>query len=38
MDAHEVSPIVNSATYDGPECIQSVADDEVPFGGQLSLL
>ena len=26
MDAHDVSPIVNSAKYDGPECIQPVSD------------
>jgi putative SOS response-associated peptidase YedK len=38
MDAHDVSPIVNAAKYDGPECIQAVADDEIPKGGQLSLL
>jgi len=38
MDAHDVSPIVNSAKYDGPECIQPVSDDEIPRGGQLSLL
>jgi putative SOS response-associated peptidase YedK len=25
MDAHDVSPIVNSAKYDGPECIQPVS-------------
>ena len=37
MDAHDVSPIVNSAKYDGPECIQPVSDDETPTG-QLSLL
>jgi hypothetical protein len=37
MDAHDVSPIVNSAKYDGPECIQAVLDDEMPRG-QLSLL
>jgi putative SOS response-associated peptidase YedK len=37
-DAHEVSPIVNSAKYDGPECIRPVSDDERPRGGQLSLL
>ena len=37
MDAHDVSPIVNSAKYDGPECIQPVSDDEPPRG-QLSLL
>ena len=23
MDAHDVSPIVNSAKYDGPECIKT---------------
>ena len=38
MDAHDVSPIVNSAKYDGPECIRPVVDDEMPRGGQLSLL
>ena len=38
MDAHDVSPIVNSAKYDGPECIHPVADDGIPRGGQLSLL
>jgi putative SOS response-associated peptidase YedK len=38
MDAHDVSPIVNSAKYDGPECIRSVSDDEIPRAGQLSLL
>jgi putative SOS response-associated peptidase YedK len=37
MDAHDVSPIVNSAKYDGPECIRPVSDD-TPTGGQLSLL
>jgi putative SOS response-associated peptidase YedK len=36
MDAHDVSPIVNSAKYDGPDCIQRVSDDELPRG-QLSL-
>ena len=30
MDAHDVSPIVNSAKYEGPECIQPVSDDEIP--------
>jgi putative SOS response-associated peptidase YedK len=25
MDAHDVSRIVNSAKYDGPECIQAVS-------------
>ncbi len=29
MDAHDVSPIVTSAKYDGPECIRPVSDDEV---------
>jgi putative SOS response-associated peptidase YedK len=38
MDAHDVSPIVNSAKYDGPECIRPVSDDEKPSAGQLSLL
>jgi putative SOS response-associated peptidase YedK len=38
MDAHDVSPIVNSAKYDGPECIQPVASEEIPRAGQLSLL
>ena len=38
MDAHEVSPVVNSAKYDGPECIRPVSDDDLPRGGQLSLL
>ena len=38
MDAHDVSPIVNSAKYDGPECIKPVSDDEIPSGRQLSLL
>ena len=38
MDAHDVSPIVNSANYDGPQCIQPVSDDEMPRAGQLSLL
>jgi putative SOS response-associated peptidase YedK len=38
MDAHDVSPIVNSAKYDGPECIRTVSGDEIPQDGQLSLL
>ena len=38
MDAHDVSTIVNSAKYDGPECIRPVADDEMPRAGQLFLL
>lgn len=29
MDAHDVSRIVNSAKYDGPECIQPVSDDKL---------
>jgi putative SOS response-associated peptidase YedK len=35
MNAHDVSPIVNSAKYDGPECIRPVSDDETPRAGQL---
>jgi putative SOS response-associated peptidase YedK len=38
MDAHDVSQIVNSAKYDGPECIQPVSDNEITSGRQLSLL
>ena len=38
MDAHDVSPIVNSAKYDGPECIEPVSDDDIPSTRQLSLL
>jgi putative SOS response-associated peptidase YedK len=38
MDAHHVSTVVNSARYDGPECIQPAADDDIPPAGQLSLL
>jgi len=38
MEAHDVSPIVNSAKYDGPECIQPLSDDSRSRGGQLSLL
>jgi putative SOS response-associated peptidase YedK len=38
MDAHDFSPIVNSAKYDGPECIRPVSDDDIPRAGQLSLL
>jgi putative SOS response-associated peptidase YedK len=38
MDAHDVSPIVNSAKYDGPECIKPVSDDDIPRSGQLYLL
>jgi putative SOS response-associated peptidase YedK len=38
MDAHDVSLIVNSAKYDGSECIQPLSDDDIPPAGQLSLL
>jgi putative SOS response-associated peptidase YedK len=38
IDAYDVSPIVNSAKYDGPECIQPVSDDDTPRTGQLSIL
>jgi putative SOS response-associated peptidase YedK len=38
MDVHDVSPIVDSAKYDGPECIRPVSDAEIPSGRQLSLL
>jgi putative SOS response-associated peptidase YedK len=38
MEVHDVSTIVNSAKYDGPECIQPVSDDEMPRTGPLSLL
>src|SRR5215468_1846097 len=38
MGAHDVSLIVNSAKYDGPECIQRVSDDDIPSARQLSLL
>ena len=38
MDAHDVSTVVNSAKYDGPECVQPVSEDEIPRTGQLSLL
>jgi putative SOS response-associated peptidase YedK len=38
MDAHDVSTIVNSAKYDGPDCIRPVSDDEALSGGQLRLL
>jgi putative SOS response-associated peptidase YedK len=39
MDAHDFSAIVNSAKYDGPECIRPVSEDEMHMQrGQLSLL
>ena len=37
MDTHDVSTVVNSAKYDGPECIRPLSDDEMPRAGQLSL-
>jgi putative SOS response-associated peptidase YedK len=37
MDAHDVSALVNSARYDGPECVQPVVDDQ-PSNVQLSLM
>jgi putative SOS response-associated peptidase YedK len=37
MDAHDVSAIVNSAKYDGPECIEPVSDDDIARAGQLPL-
>ena len=30
MDAHDVSPIVNAAKYDGPECIRPISDGDMP--------
>src|SRR5262245_40065707 len=38
LDSYDVSQIVNSAKYDGPECIQPLADDNMARGSQLSLL
>jgi putative SOS response-associated peptidase YedK len=38
IDTHDVSTIVNSAKFDGPECIQPVSEDDIPPTGQLSLL
>ena len=35
MDAHDVSTVVNSAKYDGPDCIKPVYYDKSP---QLPLL
>lgn len=37
MDAHDVCTIVNSARYDGPECVEPVSDDPMP-NTQLSLV
>jgi putative SOS response-associated peptidase YedK len=33
MDAHDVSPIVNSAKYDC-ECVRPVSDNDMPRTGQ----
>ena len=33
LDARDVSLAVNSAKYDGPECIQPVSDDEISRAG-----
>jgi putative SOS response-associated peptidase YedK len=38
MDAHDVSAIVNSAKYGGPECIKPISGDDMPRVEQLSLL
>jgi putative SOS response-associated peptidase YedK len=38
MDAHDVSPIVNSAKYDGPECIQPVSDEQIPRAGHVPVV
>ena len=38
MDAYDVSPVVNSAKDDGPDCILPVSDDEIPSGRQLPML
>jgi putative SOS response-associated peptidase YedK len=38
MTAHDVSTVVNSAKYDGPDCIKAVSHDDIPPAGQLSLL
>jgi putative SOS response-associated peptidase YedK len=37
MAAHDVSTVVNSARYDGPECVQPVSDKPIP-NTQLSLV
>ncbi len=37
MDAHDVSTVVNSARYDGPECIKPVLEEQ-PASSQLSLV
>jgi hypothetical protein len=38
MDAHDVSPIVNSAKYDGPDCIQPVQMTKYLAEGSCPLL
>jgi putative SOS response-associated peptidase YedK len=38
MDAHDVSPIVNSANYDGPECTDLLQMTRYLSGRQLFLL
>jgi putative SOS response-associated peptidase YedK len=37
MDTHDVSTVVNSARYDGPECVRPVSEQQLP-GSQLSLV
>jgi putative SOS response-associated peptidase YedK len=37
MDAHDVSTVVNSARYDGADCIQPTSDDQLS-NTQLSLV
>jgi len=37
MDAHDVSMVVNSARYDGPECVRPVVDNQA-LDSQLSLV
>jgi len=38
IEAHDISTLVNSAKYDGPECIEPISDDAIPPAGPLSLL
>jgi len=38
MDAHDVSPIVNSAKYDGRSAFNRFKMTNIPRAGQLSLL
>jgi putative SOS response-associated peptidase YedK len=37
MDAQDVSTVVNSARYDGPECVEPVSEEQLR-GSQLSLV